>query len=116
MATGRIITFYPFFLLGSIVTNETIELNKNKFNKNFSIITLILIALIIWIVFINIKIPLDAVNMRGAYIEYTSNLMLGLLIRIAYYVLALLSMLSISILIKNKKSIFSTFGRNSMLI
>lgn len=116
MTAGRIITFYPFFLIGYIFTKENVEYFKNKFNKIFSLISLLGTALITWIAFITYELPLDAVNMRGAYIEYTSNLGLGVLIRLAYYSLAILCMISISSFISNKENFLSTFGKNSMLI
>lgn len=116
MTIGRTITFYPLFLLGYSITKEKLEIYKHKFNKIYASLVLLGVAFVTSLMFIINKLPLDAVNMRGAFVEYTNNMLFGALIRLLLYFLAILCMISISTFISDEKTFLSTIGKNSILV
>lgn len=69
---GRVITFYPYFIIGYKLSKNDIKQILDKNSKLKALIILLFILYITKILFINIRIPIDALNFRGSFSEYTS--------------------------------------------
>ena len=118
LALSRIIVFYPFFLLGTIVNQNIVEgLISNKKLKLISFIFLIVVSFI-YIIFIDkiylIRPILTGRNSYWALKPYIENF--GPLIRALWYLGSSLISIAVMCIVPRGKTFFSILGSRTLAV
>ncbi len=115
---SRIITFYPFFLLGSIINEEKIcKLTNNKAIKIISIVLLFTI-ICFYIIFINdIYFIRPILTGRNSYYKLNQDMVnYGAILRSIWYVNSIIIGIAFISVILKGKTFFSQFGSKTLAV
>lgn len=120
IALNRVIAFFPFFLIGYFIDQNTInELLNNKFLKKMSIIILIVFFLIVYFVIGKLDIEcidiIDLLCHRIVATDFFGFSLLSILIHIGLVFIAIIMSISLIVLIKSN-TILAYIGKNSLPI
>lgn len=115
---SRIITFYPFFLLGMMVKKERIEsLTNNKIIKCTSVVFLLIIMCICLVFIDNVYYMRPLLTGRNSYYTLNGDLKnYGILLRSIYYIISGLIGIAFMSLIPKGKTFFSKFGSRTLAV
>ena len=115
---SRIIVFYPFFILGSMLNEEQImKYVKNKKLKIASVIVLLIIA-IIFILFIDkIYFIRPIATGRNSYFSLNNNIeKYGIFYRIIWYIVSFIMSFCVCMIIPRGKTFFSKLGKRTLTV
>ena len=115
---SRVITFYPFFLLGTIVKRERIEKITNSKGIKCTSIVFFAILICLYVVFINkIYYMRPLLTGRNSYYTLKANLInYGILLRGFYYIINIFIGIAFISLVPKGKTFFSKFGSRTLAV
>lgn len=114
LGISRTLYFLPFFVFGYKVVGSVIENKKLKqCPKIVYMIILFLNGIFFW--FVN-NHPVEWLYGSLSYEKLSVDTWLGLMIRIVIYAISMISSIAIFMLITRKKTVFSSYGANSMQV
>lgn len=115
LSLGRTIAFLPFFLAGYYTNKDSINKIKKSSKLISSLIILISLCVAIYVAKNNI-VDYKFLYLSNSYSSSGLNMLQGILLRLALYILATLTSASIINLIPNKKFSLTKLGENTMVI
>lgn len=118
LALSRILVYYPFFLLGTMIGKDKIQkLTGNKVYKFISIILLLGFMAICLIFTDKIYFIRPLLTGRNSYYSLNNNIeYFGLVFRIVSYILAVIISVSVMALIPKGKTFFSKMGSRTLAV
>ena len=112
---SRIISFFPFFLLGYYCTKENIDIVKTMKFRIIGIITLVL-AIIVFVLFFVDIIPIGILQGNKNFEEMELSVIQGGIYRIWWYCFAPIMGFGICALIPRRKIAISFLGARTLLL
>lgn len=118
LALSRILVYYPFFLLGTMIGKDKIhKLTSNKLYKFISIIILFGFIAICLIFTDKIYFIRPLLTGRNSYYSLNNNIeYFGLIFRIVSYILAVIISVSVMTLVPKGKTFFSNLGSRTLAV
>lgn len=123
LSIGRVVAFYPFFLLGYYCKREYLHYLRDNINKYIGLIIFVLV-LSVGVVFLNKmecflhqdNLFKNILYLKDSYDVYLVNETIGALIRIVLYILQILMILLMFSFISSKEGMLSKIGQNTLFI
>ncbi len=119
LSLSRIISFYPFFLLGYYSKSWWLWREKRKYQtiilRSSAIILLSTFFLIIYLTFGNID-PYKFIYYSYPYVETESPLALAWVFRVSSYVASIITGFAFFLLVPQKKQFFTKYGQNTLQV
>lgn len=122
---ARTVAFYPFFLVGFLLTKEQLQLFREKVSKYWGAFAFTFV-IIVGIFFLNnlfaegiikeARLLNKSLFMRELFATYLVNPYDGIWIRPLVYLIGFIASLSTFAFVSTKKTFFATWGQNSFLI
>lgn len=114
---SRIIVFWPFFLLGTIVERNTIEkITEKRWCKCAGAIALISICVIIVCLYDEIKVINPLLTGQNPYSNLDELCAYGCLLRLCIYIIECIMSISFMILVPKKKLISTYIGTRTLSV
>lgn len=116
-ALSRIIVFWPFFLLGTMVDSGTLEkLSQKKFVKIVGLIVLIAASIIVIKYYDSIKLLNPLLSGQNPYSQMSAMSTYGCFFRLGVYIIELVMSISFMLIIPRCKTFFSYVGERTISI
>lgn len=115
LSFSRIVAFLPFFLFGYYSNDSTISKIKS-YSKVISVLGLIAIGLFAFLITNYNIINYGFLYMSQSYKSFGLGMVQGVLLRILFYILAVLASIFIISLVSSKKVKLSKIGTNTLMI
>lgn len=121
MALSRTITFAPFFLAGYYSTEENFKklkkFTKFKFLNKLPALLILILGILIAFIFVNyLNIPDEFFWADRSYTNFNINMITGILLYIAVYVIGFAFVYVFINLLSNRKTFLSKIGKNTLSV
>lgn len=112
----RMFTFYPFFLLGTMLNRAWVDLLRSKIRRGWAFLAfLILNGLLAWVA-LSDRISIKVFYGRYDYEYLGLSDATGIVLRSASYLIAILMILIVAVMIPGAKNALSSLGAKTMAI
>lgn len=109
---GRILSYFPLYLLGHTIKQNNFDLKKLKLSKVPLVIS-ILITLIVWFELLNL-VPYQFLYGSFPVIYFTNKVLIGILIKFALYGFGLFILIILISIVPNKNLRITKIGKSTL--